>query len=513
MNAFAIPDVPLLLHLHPQDNVSVVANEQGLPAGTLLDDGLILLQDVPQAHKVALTDMVEGAPVIRYGVPIGYAVRDIARGSWVSEALVRMPLSPSLDALPVNTPCAEARPAPLEAFFSGYRNADGTVGTRNLLAIGTTVQCVAGVVEHAVERIRRELLPLFPHVDGVTAIQHSYGCGVAIDAPHADIPIRTIANILHNPNFGGLMLVGLGCEKLQPGKLFAPEKMPEMLCLQDEDMGDFAGMVARIMDKARKHLEVLDLRRRESCSAAHLRVGLQCGGSDAFSGMTANPAIGIAADLIVAAGGTVFFSEVTEVRDGIAQLLERAATEQVRRDLLREMAWYDRYLQKGGVDRSANTTPGNKQGGLNNITEKTMGSIVKSGSSPIVGVLAPGERLPQHSAGLYFVATPASDFVCGTLQVAAGMNMHVFSTGRGTPYGLREVPVIKVASRSALARRWHDLVDVDAGRIASGEARLEEVGRELFQLILDIASGQRKSAAEALGLYNQLSLFNPAPIT
>jgi galactarate dehydratase len=226
--------------------------------------------------------------------------------------------------------------------------------------------------------------------------------------------------------------------------------------------------------------------------------------------VTANPAVGFATDLLVRAGASVMFSEVTEVRDGIAQLTARAATTEVADAMIREMAWYDAYLQRGSVDRSANTTPGNKSGGLSNIVEKAMGSIVKSGSAPISGVLAPGEKLRQK--GLIYAATPASDFICGTLQVAAGMNLHIFTTGRGTPYGLAPVPVIKVATRNDLARRWHDLMDVNAGRIATGEASIEQVGWEMFELMLAVASG-RKTWAEHWGLKNDLVLFNPAPIT
>ncbi|MGH8853420.1 MAG: galactarate dehydratase, partial [Telluria sp.] len=221
-------------------------------------------------------------------------------------------------------------------------------------------------------------------------------------------------------------------------------------------------------------------------------------------------AVGYATDLLVRAGAAVMFSEVTEVRDGIDQLTARAATPEIAAAMVREMQWYDDYLVRGGVDRSANTTPGNKKGGLSNIVEKAMGSIVKSGSTAITGVLSPGEKLKQK--GLIYAATPASDFICGTLQMAAGMNVHIFTTGRGTPYGLAAVPVIKVATRTELARRWHDLMDLDAGRIATGEVSIEDVGWELFRLILDVASG-RKTWAEHWKLHNALALFNPAPVT
>jgi galactarate dehydratase len=242
-------------------------------------------------------------------------------------------------------------------------------------------------------------------------------------------------------------------------------------------------------------------------------VGVQCGGSDAFSGVTANPAVGFCTDLLVRAGATVMFSETTEVRDAVGQLTARAADAEVASAITREMAWYDEYLKRGSVDRSANTTPGNKKGGLSNIVEKAMGSIIKSGTATITGVLRPGEKLPPGERGLFYAATPASDFICGTLQLAAGMNLHVFTTGRGTPYGLAEVPVIKVGTRTDLARRWHDLIDVNAGVIADGEASVEDVGWTMFRLMLEVASGRERTWAERWKLQNALVLFNPAPVT
>jgi galactarate dehydratase len=510
------------IRMHENDNVAIVVNDGGLAAGAVFADGLTLVEPVPQGHKVALCDLAEGEAVVRYNVIIGYASGAIARGAWVSERVLRMPPARGLSDLPVSTRLAPAA-APLEGYtFEGYRNADGSVGTRNILAITTTVQCVSGVVDFAVRRIKDELLPRFPNVDDVIGIEHTYGCGVAIDAPGAEVPIRTLRNISKNPNFGGaVMVVSLGCEKLPPARLFpagafpisvagtvAPE--PSVVCLQDQQHVGFDAMIASIMRTAEGHLRQLDARRRETCPASELVVGVQCGGSDAFSGVTANPAVGFVTDLLVRAGATVMFSEVTEVRDGIDQLTARAANADVAAAMVREMRWYDDYLVRGGVDRSANTTPGNKAGGLSNIVEKAMGSIVKSGSSPIVGVLAPGEKLTRK--GLIYAATPASDFICGTLQVAAGMNLHVFTTGRGTPYGLAAVPVIKVATRDDLARRWHDLMDVNAGRIASGSATIEDVGWELFKLMLEVASG-RKTWAEHHKLHNAMVLFNPAPVT
>ena len=518
-------DTPRTILMHANDNVAIVANDGGLPAGTAFPDGTVLKTAVPQGHKVALRNIPQGQPVLRYNVAIGHALRDIERGEWVEESLVGMPPPRGLDNLPRPASTPEPLP-PLEGYtFEGYRNPDGSVGTRNLLAISTTVQCVSGVVDIAVKRIREELLPRYPNVDGVVSLDHTYGCGVAIDAPGADIPIRTLRNLASNPNFGGrAMLVSLGCEKLQPVRMFPPsssgthgtvlirdEAAPSVVTLQDSAHVGFDSMIRSIMDAAEKHLVQLNARCRETCPASDLVVGVQCGGSDAFSGVTANPAVGFASDLLVRAGAAVMFSEVTEVRDGIDQLTSRAASEDVAQAMIREMAWYDEYLRRGGVDRSANTTPGNKKGGLSNIVEKAMGSIIKSGTSPISGVLSPGEKLKQK--GLIYAATPASDFICGTLQLAAGMNVHVFTTGRGTPYGLAAVPVVKVATRDDLARRWHDLMDINAGRIATGEATIADLGWVMFQFILDVASGRKKTCAEQLRLHNSLALFNPAPVT
>jgi galactarate dehydratase len=508
---------PLYIRLRANDNVAIVANKGGLHPGAAFADGLRLIEQIPQGHKVALEDIAAGAAIRRYGEIIGHAAKPIAKGSWVKETLVLMPEAPSLSNLP-RARGAQIVQEPLEGFtFEGYRNPDGSAGTKNILAISTSVQCVAGTVDFAVKRIRTELLPKYPNVDDVIAITHAYGCGVAINAPGAAVPIRTLQNLARNPNFGGeVMIVGLGCEKLQP-ELLLPEGMAspaddsDIVRMQDESLTGFGEIVDSIVAMADKRLETLNRRCRETCSAADLVVGLQCGGSDAFSGVTANPAVGFAADLLVRAGATVMFSEVTEVRDAIHLLAPRAVNQEVADALIREMDWYDRYLLTGEADRSANTTPGNKTGGLSNIVEKAMGSVIKSGTSPISGVLSPGERV--RDKGLIFAATPASDFICGTLQLASGMTLHVFTTGRGTPYGLAAAPVIKVSTRSDLSERWHDLIDVDAGTIATGKASIEEVGWQIFHLILDVASGRKKTWSDRWGIYNSMALFNPGPVT
>jgi galactarate dehydratase len=504
-------ETPRRIQVSPRDNVAIIVNSLGLPAGTVFADGLTLNHFVPQGHKVALADIADGANIVRYNEVIGTARGAIARGDLINEDNVVMGTAPPLDQLEMATRPPPA-PEPLTGYsFEGYRNADGTVGTKNILAVSTSVQCVSGTMEFALKRIKAELLPKYPHVDDVVVLTHAYGCGVAINAPQAIVPIRTLQNLANNPNFGGeVLVVGLGCEKLVPERLL-PAGQTGVLRMQDEAFVGFGAMIDGIMAMVEDRLKVLDKRRRETVPAAELIVGMQCGGSDAFSGLTANPALGFCADLLVRAGATVMFSEVTEVRDAIHLLTPRAATKEVAEALVREMKWYDSYLELGGADRTANTTPGNKKGGLSNIIEKSLGSVAKSGTSAITAVLSPGEKV--RSRGLVFAATPASDFVCGTLQMAAGMNLHVFTTGRGTPYGLAAVPVIKVSTRSELAKRWNDLIDLDAGPIATGEKTIEQVGWELFNLMLDVASGKKQVWADRWGLHNDLTLFNPAPVT
>ncbi len=508
------------IKVDPTDNVAIIVNDRGLTAGTRFPDGLTLIEHIPQGHKVALADIPARGEIIRYGEVIGFAVRDIPQGSWIDESLVELPTAPPLTTLPLATKVPAPLP-PLEGnTFEGNRNAGGRVGTKNLLGITTSVHCVAGVVDFVVKLIERDLLPNYPNVDGVVGLNHLYGCGVAINAPAAVVPIRTIHNIALNPNFGGeVMVIGLGCEKLQPERLLQgtedvksiPVDSASIVSLQDEKHVGFKSMVDDILQVAERHLAKLNQRQRETCPASELVVGMQCGGSDAFSGVTANPAVGYASDLLVRCGATVMFSEVTEVRDAIHLLTPRAINEEVGKRLLEEMAWYDNYLDMGKTDRSANPSPGNKKGGLANVVEKALGSIAKSGKSAIVEVLSPGQRPTKR--GLIYAATPASDFVCGTQQVASGITVQVFTTGRGTPYGLMAVPVIKMATRTELANRWYDLMDINAGTIATGEETIEDVGRKLFEFILDVASGRKKTFSDEWGLHNQLAVFNPAPVT
>lgn len=511
---------PKTIRINPVDNVVVVVNDEGLKQGDyVVAEDVTLLQDIPQAHKIAVRDIAPNEPVVRYGVVVGIAKDTIKKGSWVQEKMLTIPPAPALDDIAKMEPKPFPPVEPLEGYtFQGYRNEDGTVGTLNILAISTTVNCVEGVLEVAAKRIREELLPKYPHVDDIITLEHDWGCGAPMDSPDINIPLNELRNTALNPNFAGEgLLISLGCEKIQPDLLFPPntldfqKKGRTVLVLQDAEFHTFESMVQGIMREAEIRLQRLDKRRREACPASDLVIGMQCGGSDAFSGMTANPALGYAADLVIRAGGTVMYSEMSEVRDRVDLMAAKAASKEVIRDLVDVMRWNDAYLAKSKMDRSANTSPGNKAGGLNNIAEKSMGTVIKAGSSPMVGIIKPGDRRPLDKHGLYFCATPAADFYCGSLQVAAGCTMHVFSTGRGNPYGLREIPVVKVSTRTELFRRWSDIFDIDAGPIATGEKTIQEVGWDLFKLYLEVASG-KKTKAQQNGIYHSMALFNPTSI-
>ncbi|MCL2602095.1 MAG: UxaA family hydrolase, partial [Treponema sp.] len=468
-------------------------------------------------HKIALKDLKKGDAVIRYGVVLGSLLQDIQAGGHIDEHVLKMPEPPDLDRMAWGKfPAASQWPIPLPDglpdSFEGYEvPGNQFAGTRNILGIMPTVQCVVGVLDVAAEKIRTELLPKYPNVDGVTVLKHNYGCGCTIESPDAEIPIRTLRNLLRNPNFGGqIMVIALGCEKLTPDMLLQPHENNSDNVIVAQKVSGFNAMLDAVLRMAETKLQKLNERRRTRLPLEKLCIGIQCGGSDAFSGITANPATGYASDLLVSAGGTVMFPEITEARDGVQFISERCISREVSQKLAREMRWYDAYLERGGASTNSNPSPGNKAGGLSNIMEKTMGALAKSGSAPIAGILSAGELAVDK--GLLFTATPASDFHCGTLMLASGTALQVFTTGRGTPYGLAAAPVVKVSTRTELKKLWNDIIDIDAGTIIEGEESIRDVGQRLFKMIVDTASGRYKPFAEKNRVYNELCVFDVAPI-
>lgn len=502
-----------LIKINEKDNVAVVASEEGFEVGKTYEPlNITAYEFIPFGQKITLKDLKKDEDVIRYGEIIGYLNDEKKAGSLIDEHSVYIK---DVDSM-YDEEHVKYNPNPRslkyqdERYFMGYLNKDGTAGTRNLLAINTTVQCSEGFVNVLVEKIKKELLPLYKNVDGVVALNHLYGCGVAINGDGAEIPKRTIKNLKDNPNFGGVGLaICLGCEKFTKEMAFPEFERENVLTMQD--FGSFDSLMNSAMKRAESLLKYLNQRKRQALPLSYLRVGAQCGGSDAFSGMTSNSAIGYAFDRLVSHGASVIFSEVTEVRDGVHLLFKRIKDEELREKMMQEMRWYDKYLLNAHVDRAANPTPGNKKGGLTTIIDKALGSIQKSGTTDIVDVLSIGEKIKKP--GLSFAATPASDFYCGTEQLASGINLMLFSTGRGTTYNLEAVPVIKIASNTKLYNFWHDFMDINAGTIATCDETVEEVGEKLVDLIIDVASGRTITKADFYKMYNQLAVFNPAPIT
>ncbi len=497
------------IKINERDNNITVVSEQGYTKGQFIKDlDININEDISHGNKICIDSIKKDDPIIRYGEIIGYANRDIKKGDLIDQYSMYIKASDNLD---INIPY-ESRKAinknNKQRFFMGYENEDGTVGTRNLLAISTNVQCSEGFINVLIERIKKELLPKYKNVDGVVSLSHLYGCGVAIKAKNSEIPQRIIENILKNPNFGGeVMMICLGCEKYTYDMI---ESITDNDVIVQQD-NNFHTTLKNAMDMAEQKLKKLNERKRTKQPISKLRVGLQCGGSDALSGITANATIGYVSDRLVEYGASVIFSECTEVRDASHIILSRIQDKKLRKKFIDEMTWYDNYLDEGEVDRSANPSPGNKKGGLATIIDKAMGSVAKSGSSDITDILSPGEIIKKQ--GLTFAATPASDFVCGTCQLASGINIMLFSTGRGTTYNLSQVPVLKLSTNNILYKKWNDLIDFNCGDIALGTKTTEELGEELIDFIIEIASGNCNTKSDELGLYNQLAVFNPAPIT
>jgi galactarate dehydratase len=470
---------------------------------------------ISPGSKIARFDLQPNSPIVKLGATIGVASQYIEKGAKVDHRVMQELRVPQIYRKESDKDFVENLPEHLQ-YFDGYINIDGSVATRNYLCISTSVQCVSGVVEFAANRIRNELLPNYQNVDGVVVLTHTYGCGVAINAKHSEIPRRTLSNIMLNPNFGGYaLIIGLGCEKLRHDMMIEEisgrrdSVVFDSLYLQSVTDSGFNAVVEAVLAKANTALERLNNRVREPVSISKLVVGMQCGGSDAFSGLTANPVLGRFSDMLVRAGGSSIFSETTECMDAEQYLMDKCVSGEVANVLKAEFEWYRQYLAQFAADSSANTTPGNREGGLSSIAEKTLGSVAKSGSQRIVDVIRPGCRLTVP--GLNFLSGPASDFICGTLQLAAGANMHIFTTGRGTPYSIDGFPVVKVSSNSEIFEKWFDIIDFDSGRVIQGE-ELNQCAIRLFELIRSVASG-RQTAAEKLGIKNSIVLFNPAPIT
>lgn len=486
------------LRLAAADNVLVAVRK--IAPGTALSDGGTALEAIPSGHKVAAVPIARGAPVVKYGQTIGIATADIAVGAHVHSHNLGMGGHGSDPGFGRD---AVALPPPGEArSFHGFRRPSGRVGTRNYIGILTSVNCSGSVARFVAEAAVNQagFLDKFPHVDGIVPIVHGMGCGMAGRGEGFETLFRTLAGYGHNPNFGAILMLGLGCEVMQIPDLvdrtdLADSDRFRYLTIQGE--GGTAATVEAALSELRALAAAADTARREEVSTRHLVLGMQCGGSDGYSGITANPALGIASDLLVRQGGISILSETPEIYGAEHLLTRRAVDEPTGRRIIDLIGWWEDYTARNGGEMDNNPSPGNKRGGLTTILEKSLGAVAKGGSAPLSGVYRYGE--PIDAPGLAFMDSPGFDPCSVTGQIASGANLIAFTTGRGSVSGYQPVPGIKLASNSDLWRRMEPDMDVDCGAIVEG-VPLEEKGREIFDLMLRVASGERsKSEAQGFG--------------
>ncbi|MDR1387916.1 MAG: altronate dehydratase family protein [Propionibacteriaceae bacterium] len=481
--------------LDPTDDVAVAKSD--LAAGTVLSGPtgqLRLGQTVPGGHKLALRRLAAGRAVRKYGQAIGRASAPIEAGDWVhSHNLVWPPPDVPAGSPPAGSP---GRPAAVEPpsvdrrrTFRGYQRADGRVGTRNLIAIVTSVNCAAATARMIADRFR-DAAERFPGLDAVTPIVHNSGCGLAGAGPGTQILRRTLQGYARHPNVAGLVILGLGCEMmsldlLQDGLDLPSDTLLERLVIQD--CGGVRRTVAMGVELVNALAAQLARRRRREVPLAGLTLALNCGGSDAYSGLTANPALGWASDQLVAAGGRSVLAETPELHGAEGLLIERADDPADADWLVERMAWWERYVAAAGGSLDNNPSPGNKAGGLTTIGEKSMGAVAKAGRARLSAVY--DYAAPIDRPGLGFMDTPGYDPVSVTGLVAGGANLIAFTTGRGSVFGSRVAPCLKLASNSALARRMSQDIDLDCGGLIERGESVEQVGRRVLDRLLEVASG------------------------
>lgn len=487
-----------VMRLHARDQVALA--REPLAAGLVLDSPgsrLTVRQHIPAGHKVALTRCAKGEPVRRYGQVIGLATTAIEPGDHVHSHNLGVGRLQHDYAFGQNVHPVEFVPEKERKTFQGYRRAGGKAGTRNYLAIISSVNCSASVSKYIADRFRHDALRAFPAVDGVLALTHKGGCGAHYGGAEVDLLQRTLAGFAHHPNIAGYILVGLGCEVNQIPDLINRQGLGSPLSLVIQEEGGLVETVEAGVRAIEKLLPIANAGRREPISASELVVGLQCGGSDAWSGITANPALGRASDLLVAQGGTVLLAETPEVYGAEHLLTRRAVSEQVGQRLVDQIHWWENYTAIHGAEIDNNPTPGNKVGGLTTIYEKSLGAVAKSGTTPMNDVIGYAEQV--RTRGFVHMDSPGFDPVSVTGQVASGCNLICFTTGRGSVFGCRPAPTIKIASTSELARKMPNDMDVNAGRILEGES-IDQLGDEILSLLLAVASGQpTKSELHGIG--------------
>ncbi|MEO6996934.1 MAG: altronate dehydratase family protein [Terracoccus sp.] len=490
-----------VLRLSETDDVAVAVID--IARGATVGD-VLALDDVPRGHKIALRALERNASVHKYGHVIGVATTPIRAGEHVHTHNLGMPDAVGTGSHgPSGPPSPPLPPLPpgLRRTFPGFVRGDGRVGTRNYIGVLTTVNCSATVARQVVRRTEDEMAALHAEgVDGVVALTHGTGCGMANRGPGWDVLRRTLQGYARHPNIGALVVLGLGCEVNTVTGLMDDLGLRDDMPLAAYTIQDVGGTRAAIdhgVSLVRGMARDLRGTRREDVGVEHLVLGLQCGGSDGFSGLTANPALGVASDLLVAAGATSVLGETPEIYGAEQLLAARAVDPEVAQALLRRVAWWEEYTAGQGTTLDGNPSPGNKAGGLTTILEKSLGAVAKAGHSPLAAVCVYAEPVP--GPGLVFMDTPGYDPVSVTGMVAGGANVIAFTTGRGSVFGSRPAPTVKLGTNADLVARMAGDIDLDCSGVLEQGVPLADMGRQVYDLLLDVAGGQR-SLSEELGL-------------
>lgn len=497
------------LRLSAGDNVVVAIRE--VPEGTeLSEEGVTTRQQVPQGHKIATRPIQAGAPILKFETVIGYAAHDILPGEWLHSHNIRFDAVEKDYAFARDYRPTEILPEDERARFQGIRRSNGKVGTRNYIGLFVTVNCSATVARKIANYFDEERMEDWPNVDGVIPFIHESGCGMELTGEPMDLLRRTLAGYIRHPNMAGAVVCSLGCERNNLMQFFEEQSLAEGKMLRTitmQHVGGTARAIAEGKAAVREMLEEANKVRREPCSAEHITIGMQCGGSDGLSGLTANPALGHAADILIRNGGTAILSETPEIF-GVEHLLtRRARSETIGRKLIERMDWWLEHTKGKDTQINGVVSPGNQAGGLANVLEKSLGGAKKGGTTGLMEVYRYAE--PVTEKGLVFMDTPGFDPVSATGQIAGGANLICFTTGRGSCFGSYPSPTIKLASNTPMFTRMEEDMDVNCGRIVDGEMNLEEMGEAIFHKILAIASGE-KSKSEALGVGEEE--FAPWPI-
>lgn len=486
---------PRLITLHPRDNVVIALAD--IAAGEVVGKaGVAALQSVKRGHKIATESIKAGQNVIRYGQTIGQATVNIAAGEHVHVQNLGMGEHSRDYAHASEARALEAATA--ERTFDGYHRADGRVGTRNYLGILTSVNCSGSVAKFIAEAAEKSgLLDAFPNIDGIVPITHGTGCGMSGENEGYDTLFRTLSGYAQHPNFGGILLIGLGCEVMQvsalvDGRPIRADGALRYMTIQHE--GGTRKTIEKGLEELRGIAELANAATRRPASISHLTVGMQCGGSDGYSGITANPALGVASDMLVRHGGTTILSETSEIYGAEHLLTRRAASVGVGEKLIDRVRWWEDYTARNKGEMDNNPSPGNKRGGLTTILEKSLGAVAKSGSAALTDVYLFGEKIDKK--GFVFMDSPGFDPCSVTGQIASGANLIVFTTGRGSVSGYMPTPCIKVATNSEMYARLADDMDLNCGDIVSEGVSLEAKGNDIFEMFIAVASGKQTKSEE-----------------